>query len=70
MEEMKIQLSDADYMSRAGPVARLARFSVLEVTVILVLHEETSCLQRDWKQCACTCALCYPLSCCWFGSPG
>ena len=55
-------------MNRAGPVARVARFSVLEVTVILVLHEETSRLQRDWKQCAC--ALCYPLSCCWFGSPG
>ena len=56
----------------AGPFARLTRFSVLEVTVILVLHEEMSCLQRDWKQCACTCtcALCYPLSCCWFGSPG
>ena len=53
-------------MSRAGPVARPARFSVLEVTVILVLHEETSCLQRDWKQGA----LCYPLSFCWFGPPG
>ena len=33
-------------MSRAGPVARPARFSVLEVTVILVLHEETSMITK------------------------